>query len=128
MKRSRSPCCPESSSRFQVCKALAACITASALGLASGQAHADNLIDTSRVRPPRAEERKLVQPRMAWIVHDGAPGYCARVKDKDGYVARPESCVYWNLRESRCVMVTRSPTSHSELGHLKLACISRENR
>jgi hypothetical protein len=116
----------ETGPRFHATQAVAALATACMLSMAGQQVHADSLIDTSTVRPPRNEERKLVQPRMAWIVNDAASGYCARVRDKDGFVSRPESCVYWNLRESRCVLVTRSPTSHSELGHLMLACIRKE--
>ena len=84
---------------------------------------ADPLIDLSMFNPPVAENRKIAEPTVEWIVHPQASAYCARVPVKDGFVSRPEACVYWKLVEKKCVVVTTASTSHSELGHLFLACL-----
>lgn len=108
------------------CQRLVALCLVSTGWLAHTEAHSDTLIDIRPVTPPRMEERKIQHPTMAWIISESAPDHCARVRHKDGHVSRKESCVYWIVRESRCVMVTRASTSHSELGHLTLACIRKD--
>jgi hypothetical protein len=84
---------------------------------------ADPLIDLSMFNPPAAENRNIAEPTVEWIVHPQASAYCARVPVKDGFVSRPEACVYWKLVDKKCVVVTTASTSHSELGHLFLACL-----
>lgn len=84
---------------------------------------ADPLIDLSLFNPPVSEQRKIKEPVVEWIIHQQPSQYCARVTLKDGFVSRPESCAYWKLAENRCVVVTTSLTSHSELGHLFVACL-----
>ena len=69
------------------------------------------------------ENRKIAEPTMEWLVHPQASSYCVRVPVKDGFVSRPESCVYWKLSDKKCVVVTTASTSHSELGHLFVACL-----
>jgi hypothetical protein len=109
------------------CCRLAALCLVSTGWLAHAEALSDPLIDIRPVTPPRMEERKIQQPTMTWIISESAPDHCARVRHKDGHISRKESCVYWIVSESRCVMVTRAFTSHSELGHLTLACIRKDN-
>jgi hypothetical protein len=86
-------------------------------------AWADPLIDLSMFNPPMPENRKIAEPTMEWLVHPQASSYCVRVPVKDGFVSRPESCVYWKLSDKKCVVVTTASTSHSELGHLFVACL-----
>jgi hypothetical protein len=84
---------------------------------------ADPLIDLTLFNPPANEQRKIKEPVLEWIIQQQASQYCARVGVKDGFVSRPESCAYWKLAENKCVLVTTSLTSHSELGHLFVACL-----
>jgi len=84
---------------------------------------ADPLIDLSLFNPPVNEQRKIQEPVMEWVIHQQPSQFCARVGVKDGFVSRPESCAYWKCVENKCVVVTTSLTSHSELGHLFVACL-----
>ncbi len=93
------------------------------LALVTFGCHADPLIDLTIFNPPGIEQRKIQEPVMEWIIQQQPSQYCARVNVKDGFVSRPESCVYWKLAEKRCVVITSSLTSHSELGHLFAACL-----
>jgi hypothetical protein len=86
-------------------------------------AQADALIDMSMFKPPVFEKRKIAEPTLEWLVHPQASSYCASVQFIEGFVSRTESCVYWNLADKKCVLVTNVPTSHSELGHLFAACL-----
>jgi hypothetical protein len=86
-------------------------------------AWADPLIDLTLFNPPDASHRKILEPTVSWVVTSQPSTYCEKVKPKDGFMSRPESCVYWQEAEKRCVVVTSNFTSHSELGHLFVACL-----
>lgn len=96
----------------------AACFIASA-PLAS----ADALLDFRTFKPPEVAQRVIREPVVAWLVKPKAEAYCSSVEPKDGFVARPEGCVYWQVASSQCTIVTDSPTTHSQLGHLLLHCL-----
>lgn len=84
---------------------------------------ADPLLDFKMFNPPEAGQRAIREPVVAWLVKPKAEAYCSTAEPKDGFVARPEGCVYWQVASSQCTIVTDSPTTHSQLGHLLLHCL-----
>jgi hypothetical protein len=96
------------------------------LGLAfvcSVQARADSLLDFTMFNPPTAEQRKIADPVMTWLVQADPKAYCEKASPKDGMFVRPEGCVYWHVRSSSCTIVTTNSTTHSQLGHLFVHCL-----
>ena len=86
-------------------------------------AQADPLLDFNMFSAPDASKRTISLPTVSWLVHPQAETYCQQAHPKDGFVARPEGCVYWQIAASRCTLVTRPSTTHSQLGHLLLHCM-----
>lgn len=84
---------------------------------------ADPLLDFTLFSPPEANQRKIVEPVVSWLVRSSPEAYCAQASPKDGSARRPEGCAYWHLATARCTIVTTSQTSHSQLGHLFLHCL-----
>lgn len=94
---------------------LGVCVMASAMG--------DPLLDFAMFTPPETAQRKLPDPVVSWLVKPNASAYCQHVQMKDGYVTRPEGCVFWQIQASRCTIVTTGNTTHSLLGHLFVHCL-----
>jgi hypothetical protein len=86
-------------------------------------AMADRLLDFSLFKPPEVSQRVIVEPVVSWLVHPQASGFCQHAGPKDGFVSRPEGCVYWQTQASRCTIVTTGQTTHSQLGHLFVHCL-----
>lgn len=108
------------------CKArtkLIACLLVTASGYSS-LAAADPLLDFRMFKAPEATQRMIREPTVAWLVRPQAELYCRTVEPKDGFFSRPEGCVYWQVKTARCTIVTESPTTHSQLGHLLLHCMA----
>jgi hypothetical protein len=91
--------------------------------LAAKPAMADRLLDFSLFKPPEVSQRVIVEPVVSWLVHPQASGFCQHAGPKDGFVSRPEGCVYWQKQGSRCTIVTTGQTTHSQLGHLFVHCL-----
>lgn len=89
----------------------------------SSPAMADRLLDFSLFNPPEASQRRIAEPVVSWLVHPQASGFCQQASPKDGFVSRPEGCVYWQTQASRCTIVTTGQTTHSQLGHLFVHCL-----
>jgi hypothetical protein len=85
--------------------------------------HADPLLDFKLFNATDPSMRKINLPTVKWIVHPEAETYCQQAQPKDGFVSRTEGCVYWQVATSRCTLVTRPSTTHSQLGHLLLHCM-----
>ncbi len=105
------------------------CLGPLVLGLAFGfsiQAQADTLLDFTMFNPPPAEQRKIAEPVMTWLVQADPKAYCEKASPKDGMFIRPEGCVYWQVRSSSCTIVTTNSTTHSQLGHLFLHCLQAQ--
>jgi hypothetical protein len=49
--------------------------------------------------------------------------YCQQAQPKDGFVSRPEGCVFWQTESQSCTIVTTDLTTHSQLGHLFVHCL-----
>lgn len=94
-----------------------------AIALASQPVLADRLLDFSMFNPPELSQRRIKEPVVSWLVHPQASGFCQLASPKDGFVSRPEGCVYWQLLGSRCTIVTTGQTTHSQLGHLFVHCL-----
>ena len=94
--------------------------------LASAIAHADALLDFTMFNPPTTEQRKIKDPVMTWLVQPDPKSCCEKASPKDGYFARPEGCVYWQVQSSSCTIVTTSRTTHSQLGHLFVRCMQAQ--
>ena len=86
-------------------------------------AMADRLLDFSLFSPPEISQRRIAEPVVSWLVHPQASGFCQQASPKDGFVSRPEGCVYWQTQASRCTIVTTEQTTHSQLGHLFVHCL-----
>ena len=91
--------------------------------LFGGAAAADRLLDFSMFNPPEVSQRRIAEPVVSWLVHPQASGFCQQASPKDGFVSRPEGCVYWQTQASRCTIVTTGQTTHSQLGHLFVHCL-----
>ena len=101
------------------------CLIVMCTGIGIGTcAYADDLLDFTMFNPPPAAQRKIVEPVVSWLVKHNAQTYCAQAQPKDGYHARPEGCVYWHVQSSSCTIVTTNNTTHSQLGHLLVHCMS----
>jgi hypothetical protein len=87
---------------------------------------ADSLLDFTLFNPPPAEQRKIADPVMTWLVQADPKAYCEKASPKDGMFIRPEGCVYWQVRSSSCTIVTTNSTTHSQLGHLFLHCLQAQ--
>jgi hypothetical protein len=81
----------------------------------------DPLMDFGVLTAPR--QRAIEEPQVSWVVHPRPLEYCQRTQPRDGSAAWQEGCVVWHKATSRCTIVTASPTTHSQLGHLFLYCI-----
>jgi hypothetical protein len=86
-------------------------------------AMADGLLDFSMFSPPEFSKRRVAEPEVSWLVRPNASSFCQQAQPKDGFVSRPEGCVYWQLHASRCTIVTTAQTTHSQLGHLFVHCL-----
>ena len=84
---------------------------------------ADGLLDFSMFSPPDVSKRRVAEPEVSWLVRPNASSFCQQAQPKDGFVSRPEGCVYWQLHASRCTIVTTAQTTHSQLGHLFVHCL-----
>ena len=91
--------------------------------LICSHAHPDTLLDFTLFNPPPAEQRKIADPVMTWLVQADPKTYCEKASPKDGMFVRPEGCVYWHVRSSSCTIVTTNSTTHSQLGHLFVHCL-----
>jgi hypothetical protein len=91
--------------------------------LFGGGATADPLLDFTLFSPPELSQRRLPEPEVSWLVKPNATSFCQHAQPKDGFVSRPEGCVYWQLQASRCTIVTTGQTTHSQLGHLFVHCL-----
>lgn len=103
-----------------IAKSLAIFVAGPLLGC---PALADKLLDFSIFQPPHVSQRRLPEPVVSWLVKPNASGYCQHAGPKDGFVSRPEGCVYWHLQASHCTIVTTGQTTHSQLGHLFVHCL-----
>jgi hypothetical protein len=88
-----------------------------------GLASADTLLDFSLFNPPEVSQRSIAEPVVSWLVKPNASSFCQQAQPKDGFVSRPEGCVFWQIRSSRCTIVTTGQTTHSQLGHLFVHCL-----
>jgi hypothetical protein len=86
-------------------------------------AMADNLLDFTLFSPPEVSQRRVPEPEVSWLVRPNASNFCQQAQPKDGFVSRPEGCVYWQIQASRCTIVTTGQTTHSQLGHLFVHCL-----
>ena len=86
-------------------------------------AAADPLLDFSLFSPPEVSQRRVPEPEVSWLVRPNASNFCQQAQPKDGFVSRPEGCVYWQAQASRCTIVTTAHTTHSQLGHLFMHCL-----
>ena len=84
---------------------------------------ADSLLDFTVFSPPEVSQRRLPEPEVSWLVRPNASNFCQQAQPKDGFVSRPEGCVYWQIQASRCTIVTTGQTTHSQLGHLFVHCL-----
>jgi hypothetical protein len=91
--------------------------------MVGASAMSDSLLDFTVFEPPETSQRKLPDPVVSWLVKPNASTYCQQVQLKDGFVTRPEGCVFWQLQASRCTIVTTGQTTHSQLGHLFVHCL-----
>ena len=91
--------------------------------LAGSPAMADRLLDFSLFNPPEVSQRRIAEPVVSWLVNPQPSSFCQQSGPKDGFVIRPEGCVYWQLQASRCTIVTTEQTTHSQLGHLFVHCL-----
>lgn len=91
--------------------------------LFSGLANADPLLDFSLFSPPEDAQRRLSEPVVSWLVKPNATTFCQQAQPKDGFVSRPDGCVFWQIQASRCTIVTTGHTTHSQLGHLFVHCL-----
>ena len=82
---------------------------------------ADPLLDFGVLRAPM--QRAIAEPVVSWVVHPQPLEYCRRTQPRDDSAVWQEGCVVWHRASSRCTIVTASPTTHSQLGHLFLHCI-----
>jgi len=100
-------------------------LTALALSAALGAspAMADKLLDFSVFSPPVLSQRRIAAPQVSWLVRPQASGYCQQAQPKDGFVSRPEGCVFWQTESQSCTIVTTDLTTHSQLGHLFVHCL-----
>jgi hypothetical protein len=99
-------------------------VLVAAAGLLSGKsAFSDRLLDFTLFNPPEVSQRRLPEPVVSWLVKPNASSYCRQAGPKDGFVSRPEGCVYWHLQASHCTIVTTGQTTHSQLGHLFVHCL-----
>jgi len=87
---------------------------------------ADSLLDFTMFTPPLAAQRKIAEPVMSWVVRSDPKGFCDAAQPRDGMAVRPEGCVVWQRKDSRCTIVTTERTTHSQLGHLFLLCMKAE--
>lgn len=103
-------------------------LTALALcaALGASPAMADKLLDFSVFSPPELSQRRIAAPQVSWVVHPQASAYCQRAQPKDGFVSRPEGCVFWQLQSQSCTIVTTGMTTHSQLGHLFVHCLQAQ--
>lgn len=83
---------------------------------------ADPLLDFGTLKAP--QQRAIAEPVVSWVVHPRPLEYCQRTQPRDGSATWQEGCVVWHKATGRCTIVTASPTTHSQLGHLFLRCIS----
>jgi hypothetical protein len=86
-------------------------------------AMADSLLDFSLFSPPEVSKRRVAEPEVSWLVKPNASSFCQQAQPKDGFVSRPEGCVYWQIQASRCTIVTTAQSTHSQLGHLFVHCL-----
>ena len=98
------------------------CIGA-ALGTLALPSGADPLLDFGVVSPPAPSQRAIVEPVVSWVVNPDPQAYCNKVTPRDGVAMWQEACVVWPRATSRCTVVTRASTSHSQLGHLFVHCL-----
>jgi hypothetical protein len=86
-------------------------------------AAADPMLDFTLFSPPEVSKRRIPEPELSWLVRPNASNFCQQAQPKDGFVSRPEGCVYWQIQASRCTIVTTGQTTHSQLGHLFVHCL-----
>jgi hypothetical protein len=98
-------------------------ISASVWGVST---HADPLLDFTMFNPPPAAQRKIAEPVVSWVVRADPKVFCDAAQPRDGMAVRPEGCVVWQRKDSRCTIVTTERTTHSQLGHLFLLCLKAE--
>ena len=87
---------------------------------------ADALLDFTMFTPPPPAQRKIAEPVMGWVVRADPKAFCDAAQPKDGMAVRPEGCVVWQRKDSRCTIATTERTTHSQLGHLFLLCMKAE--
>ena len=81
--------------------------------VACTSAMGDSLLDFTVFEPPESAQRKLPDPVVSWLIKPNASTYCQHVHLKDGFVTRPEGCVFWQLQASRCTIVTPTQTGYN---------------
>lgn len=87
------------------------------------QAQTDALLDYRMFNVPQ-DLRPVHNPLLVrWLVREDAQSHCQNVSPQDGHVSRPEGCVYWQIAQGLCTVVTTASTTHSQLGHLYLHCL-----
>jgi hypothetical protein len=92
--------------------------------LPMAQAQTDALLDFRIFNVPQ-EHRSVRNPlQVRWLVREDAQSHCDSATPKDGHVSRPEGCVYWQIAQGLCTLVTTASTTHSQLGHLYLHCLN----
>ena len=83
----------------------------------------DALLDFRFFNVPQPSQLVQKSPVVSWLVRPDAEQFCALVMPQDGHISRQEGCVYWQLGEEKCTVVTTASTTHSQLGHLFLNCL-----
>lgn len=101
-------------------------LRAMSLWLGCTCANADALLDFTMFTPPPPAQRKIAEPVMGWVVRADPKAFCDAAQPKDGMAVRPEGCVVWQRKDSRCTIATTERTTHSQLGHLFLLCMKAE--
>lgn len=89
-----------------------------------GGVQADPLLDFGLFDVPPQAQRAQSAPLVTWLVRPDAAQYCATAQPQDGHAIRHGECAYWQLKQGRCTIVTTASTTHSQLGHLFLHCLT----
>jgi hypothetical protein len=113
-------------SRLKLEKICVCCCAFFAAVMNMQYAHADKLLDFSLLSPPELSQRRIAAPQVSWVVNPQASGYCQLAQPKDGFVSRPEGCVFWQIQSQSCTIVTTGMTTHSQLGHLFVHCLQAQ--
>lgn len=91
--------------------------------LAWAQADAAQLdFDLTPLPLKSSEHDRIAQPWVTWEVASDPAQVCAR-RQASGRRQYSSACATWDVQAQRCHIVTTARVSHSQLGHLLVACM-----